>query len=41
LYGVLDFLGVEFPTPGDYAFHVLVNGDEKARIPLYVYARSR
>ena len=36
-----DFLGVEFTAPGDYAFHVLVNGDEKATVPLYVYAPIR
>ncbi len=36
-----DFLGVEFPVPGDYAFHVLVNGDENAAVPLYVYAPIR
>lgn len=40
VYGVWDFFGVEFPAPGDYTFHVLVGGDEKATIPLYVYAPS-
>jgi hypothetical protein len=33
-----DFLGVQFPAPDHYEFRVLVNGDEKATIPLYVYA---
>jgi hypothetical protein len=28
---------VEFTDPGDYAFHVLIGGDDKARIPLHVY----
>ena len=27
---------VSLPTPGLYAFHVLVGGDEKARVPLEV-----
>jgi hypothetical protein len=40
VYAVWDFLGVEFPTPGDHALYILVEGDEKARIPLYVYAPS-
>jgi hypothetical protein len=41
MYTVWDFWGVEFPSAGDYVFHILINGDKKAMIPLYVYARSR
>jgi hypothetical protein len=28
---------VEFPEPGDYAFHVLIGGDDRERVPVHVY----
>lgn len=34
------FRGVVFPKPGDYSFSVLVNDDEKARIPLHVLQKQ-
>jgi hypothetical protein len=33
--------GVPFPQAGDYAFHVLVGGDEKATVPLHVNDLSK
>ena len=33
---ILVLQGLTLPRPGDYAFHVLVNGDEKRAIPLHV-----
>ena len=34
LQWIFSLPNVRFPTPGPYAFHVLVGGDEKARVPL-------
>jgi len=33
---VLGLGGIEFRQPGAYAFHILVGGDERARVPLKV-----
>lgn len=33
---ILEIAGMTFPAPGDYAFKVTVNGDEKASVPLRV-----
>ncbi len=34
---VLAFAGIEFRKSGDYAFHVLIGGEEKTRAPLFVH----
>jgi hypothetical protein len=33
---ILRFMAVRFEKPGDYAFHILVGGDEKRRVPFFV-----
>jgi hypothetical protein len=33
---VLTFATVRFEKPGDYAFHILVGGDEKKTVPFFV-----
>jgi hypothetical protein len=33
---VLALQGLAFPKSGDYAFHILVNGEEKRAVPLLV-----
>lgn len=33
---VLNFLGAEFPKPDDYEFHILVDGQHRKTVPLYV-----
>jgi hypothetical protein len=33
--------GITFPQAGDYAFHILVGGDEKAVVPLHVNDLSK
>jgi hypothetical protein len=33
---VLGLQGLTLPRPGDYAFHILVNGEEKRAVPLRV-----
>ncbi len=37
---ILKFVGVTFPTPGEYAFNVLVDGDDKGTAPIYVEQRD-
>jgi len=36
----LNMQGLSFPNPGDYAFHVLVDDHQMARVPLYVTQQS-
>lgn len=36
---VINVMNLELPRPGDYAFHVVVNGQEIRRPPLTLYVR--
>lgn len=33
---VLNMVGIQFPRPGEYAFHILVNGQHLRSVPLYL-----
>ena len=37
LNSVFGLSQVQFTNPGDYAFHILIGGEEKRRVPLHVY----
>jgi hypothetical protein len=38
---ILKLATVRFEKPGDYAFHILVGGEEKSRVPFFVEQLSQ
>ena len=41
IVNILTLVGVRFAKAGSYAFHVLINGDDKGRVPFTVVQRQR
>ena len=40
IHQILGLEGVVYPKPGDYAFHILVNEEERTTIPLTLELRK-